>query len=194
MTYLMTYLYNDELYVNHTRLADIGGLVDVFLTSPKEFQLISITPAEETYPSKSIEKPEPWRPFKKKSLGEWGRESGKTRGGRDAAGPSHSPQEIPKEQIVARARKIETHKRVVTKVPQTLIQLDLTPGDADMLIAVLAKVGGSPHNSPRKYATRVMSALMEVTGGDWESTDSFPLMEGSLFFGNYPDPSRSHES
>jgi hypothetical protein len=65
------------------------------------------------------------------------------------------------------------------------VTLSLTEGEADLLLAVLAAVGGSQSKSPRKYARRITSALEGALGYDYESTDAYYLMIGDIEFSNY---------
>jgi hypothetical protein len=60
---------------------------------------------------------------------------------------------------MAKARKIKTVRYVTKKIPVDRIQLDLSDGEVDLLRTLLDYVGGSPTDSPRKYADRMIKAL-----------------------------------
>jgi hypothetical protein len=68
------------------------------------------------------------------------------------------------------------------------IRLDLTEGEADFLLGLVASVGGSETNSPRKYAKRILKALRRVTGYDYTETDSLALLHGHVEFLDYGSP------
>ena len=65
------------------------------------------------------------------------------------------------------------------------VTLKLTEGEADMLIAVLAQIGGKVSTSPRKYAKRVYDALVKALGYDASETDGFHLSLGHIEFFDY---------
>lgn len=68
------------------------------------------------------------------------------------------------------------------------VELTLTEGEADFLLAVLCKVGGSSEKSPRKYQERIQEALVTATGTTYKDTDAYPLSWGSIGFDDYADP------
>lgn len=90
---------------------------------------------------------------------------------------------------MAHARRVK--ETIVKREKVDRIQLVLTDGEADFLQAVLAFVGGSPQDSPRKYQERISSALQEVTGQEFDQTDAHPLCRGSIVIGDYATGSKS---
>lgn len=92
---------------------------------------------------------------------------------------------------MARAQRISEIVRRPKRVKR--IQLTLTEGEADFLIAVLAEVGGHEKLSPRKYERRIYRALCDATGFTFQDTDAFKLMSGRITFDNYADPDGGHE-
>jgi hypothetical protein len=74
-----------------------------------------------------------------------------------------------------------------TGVSDGSILLTLTPDEADMLAAVLGKIGGSPSDSPRRHQESIRNALRRV-GLNYDSAASWPLLSGHLRFGDYPRP------
>lgn len=68
------------------------------------------------------------------------------------------------------------------------VTLKLTEGEADLLIGVLANVGGHRTRSPRKYAARIARALEGALGYDHEQTDAFGLSQGTIDFREYGEP------
>jgi len=69
--------------------------------------------------------------------------------------------------------------------PPKKIILELTEGEADFLIAVLSRIGGSPTKSPRKYQERISAPLVEALGFDFYGTDAHKLSTGDIGFRNY---------
>lgn len=67
------------------------------------------------------------------------------------------------------------------------VTLNLTEGEADMLLALVSMVGGRHAQSPRKYAERVRRALETALGYDWSGTDAFHLGLGHVEFFDYKD-------
>jgi hypothetical protein len=51
----------------------------------------------------------------------------------------------------------------------------LTEGEVDFILGVCARIGGDPHQSPRKYARRLAKVLSKVAGYDYRDTDSSRL-------------------
>lgn len=92
---------------------------------------------------------------------------------------------------MARAQRTTEVVRQPKRV--TRVQLTLTEGEADFLLAVLAKIGGHPKNSPRKYAERISEALKNTLGISYKKTDAFPLSSGYLYFIDYADPDGGYE-
>ncbi len=65
------------------------------------------------------------------------------------------------------------------------IRLDLTEGEADFILGLLAGVGGDPQKSPRKYADRIISTLEKAAGYNYKDTDSYRLSAGYIHFFGY---------
>lgn len=87
------------------------------------------------------------------------------------------------------ARATNTSKVVHQTRRQKLVQLTLTEGEADFLLAVLARVGGHKTNSPRKYQVRIKDALQRATGITYKETDANQLAYGvGMGFRDYDDP------
>lgn len=78
----------------------------------------------------------------------------------------------------------------IVRQPQRVrrIQLELTDGEADFLMAVLSRVDGHEKDSPRKYQRRISAALERATGHMFAYTDAYPLSSGEIEFQSYPDP------
>ncbi|MEU0860642.1 hypothetical protein ABZ352_35545 [Streptomyces griseofuscus] len=77
-----------------------------------------------------------------------------------------------------------TVERVVTEDGFTL---KLTVEEAETLVAVLSRVGGSPYTSPRKHAGAVLDALREAgTRAYWEDDHPPDQATGSIQFDDYP--------
>jgi hypothetical protein len=94
---------------------------------------------------------------------------------------------------MARARKVE--ESIVQRTKVNRIQLTLTEGEADFLLAVLSKIGGSPVKSPRKYQERISKALTDATGLNFTDTDAYALAHGGLMMDSYPDTANgTHQS
>ncbi|MFF9525393.1 hypothetical protein ACF1DV_25940 [Streptomyces achromogenes] len=76
-----------------------------------------------------------------------------------------------------------TVERVVTEDGFTL---KLTVDEAETLVAVLARVGGSPHESPRGNAEAVMKALSGAgVRNYWVEDHPSDLASGSIQFADY---------
>jgi hypothetical protein len=99
---------------------------------------------------------------------------------------------------VVERRKVVSYEDVEVRK----INLELTEGDADFLLAVLNLIGGNAKNSPRKYGDRISAALKEATGLSADDTDAYELVagngsgsRGAIYFNDYPDPTLgSHTS
>jgi len=89
---------------------------------------------------------------------------------------------------MAKATKI-TPKPV--KQPPAKIVLELSEGEADFVLGLLDSIGGSPTNSPRKYAERINRALTEALGHGPQGTDAHKLIDpnagrkNSIYFRDY---------
>lgn len=59
------------------------------------------------------------------------------------------------------------------KQPPVKVILELSEGEADFILGVTGKIGGSPDRSPRKYSDRIRAALTGALGYDWHETDAF---------------------
>lgn len=70
------------------------------------------------------------------------------------------------------------------------VQLELTEGEADFLLATMASIAGHPRNSPRKYAERIRNALTAATGLDYSRADAYRLKTptSAIYFRDYADP------
>lgn len=97
--------------------------------------------------------------------------------------------QVPKQ----RQRRVVTYETETYYEEQTLINLTLTEGEADCLLAVLCKVGGDRKDSPRKYVDRISEALKQAVGHDFRHTDAYPLLGSirGLVFHNYGQPVNS---
>lgn len=80
-----------------------------------------------------------------------------------------------------RTRKQVTYYEEPYTERQTIINLALTEGEADCLIAILAKIGGSRTRSPRKYVHRISGALTTALGYGYMMSDAYKLLEGFRF-------------
>lgn len=91
---------------------------------------------------------------------------------------------------MAKARRTTRVIKRVQKTTVPAIMLELGEGEADFLQTVMAKIGGSETDSPRKYAVRIGRALKNATGQDYTDTDAFKLLRNprnsNLGFKNYP--------
>lgn len=85
-------------------------------------------------------------------------------------------------------------KAVMTEVVKTVtvpgVALTLTEGEARTLIAVLARVAGSPSLSPRQHADDVRDALIDALAVDYTDVLEYQLIEdkymrGSITFSDY---------
>ncbi|MGW2950753.1 hypothetical protein [Streptomyces eurythermus] len=78
-----------------------------------------------------------------------------------------------------------TVERVVTTTGFTL---KLTVDEAEALVAILARVGGSPYTSPRGRTQNIMDALRDAGARDYWRTPDHPssLATGSVQFADYP--------
>lgn len=74
------------------------------------------------------------------------------------------------------------------------VKLELTEGEADLVLALAAGVFGHPSQSPAKYARRVEKALTEALGYGPEETDAFHLSLGTVALFNYDDHPEIEES
>lgn len=75
---------------------------------------------------------------------------------------------------------VETKKILkTTVVEENVVELTLTPQEAETIRAVLGYVGGCPDSSRRKHVVSIDSALYEA-GVDYNSTDVEP--NGSIYF------------
>lgn len=70
------------------------------------------------------------------------------------------------------------------QTPRTF-KLQITEGEADFLLGVLAAINGDPDKSPRKYAARLSRILSRMTGYDGLETDAVALSRGAIAFYNY---------
>lgn len=87
---------------------------------------------------------------------------------------------------MAQAEKT-TVERVVIEEGFTL---KLTVGEAEALVAVLAKVGGSPADSPRGDTENVLKALRAAGSRDyWSENHPLKYVRGSLQFADYNEES-----
>lgn len=82
--------------------------------------------------------------------------------------------QVPKQ----RQRRVVTYETETYYEEQTLINLTLTEGEADCLIALLCKVGGHHSRSPRKYVDRISTALKQAVGHGYQKTDAYKLLGG----------------
>lgn len=72
--------------------------------------------------------------------------------------------------------------------PRTF-DVTITEGEADFLVSLLATVSGDSAKSPRKYANRILDALVKVTG-EPETMDAYALIEDGrdeVHFRNYDE-------
>lgn len=83
---------------------------------------------------------------------------------------------------------VTTYEIQETTEKRKRVKLVLSEGDADFLLAVLARIGGHRHKSPRKYAARIFRALQDATGLEYTLTDAWQLSAGSIMFIDYPGP------
>lgn len=74
------------------------------------------------------------------------------------------------------------------KQPPRRVILELTDGEADFILGVTNRVGGSPTASPRKYSERIRAALRDALGVDPFRTDADKLMSSAsrIYFNEYP--------
>ena len=83
-----------------------------------------------------------------------------------------------------------TVKRTTTPITKHVpaYQLTITEGEADFLLAVLARIGGHSSQSPRKYSNSIRRALTEATGYNYLDSDAYRLSEKEkdLYFNEYP--------
>lgn len=93
------------------------------------------------------------------------------------------------EQVKVRKKvPVTTYEVQETTEKRKRVKLVLSEGDADFLLAVLARIGGHRTKSPRKYATRIFRALTDATDLDYTLTDAWQLGAGTIMFANYSDP------
>lgn len=87
----------------------------------------------------------------------------------------------------------DIHRATVRQVklhsPRT-IRLELTEGEADFLLGVLAQTGGHLTNSPWKYARRMADALEGAMGYDASETDAYKMSVGHIEFTEYGSATR----
>lgn len=84
---------------------------------------------------------------------------------------------------MAKATRIEPKP---VKQPPVKILLELSEGEADFILGITSRIGGSMTDSPRKYNDRIQEALTGALGVRWDDTDSYPLLRGAgLRFENY---------
>lgn len=69
----------------------------------------------------------------------------------------------------------------VRKQTPNVFTVEVTEGEADFILGLLAYVGGHAKRSPRKYADRIRVALSKAVGYDYDETDAFRLIEGAPF-------------
>lgn len=93
---------------------------------------------------------------------------------------------------MARAQRTTEIVRQPKRVKR--VQLTLTEGEADFLLALMAHVGGDQKKSPRKYAIRIREALSRALGIDYKGTDAYQLSEGRIKFSDYADPKAGSET
>ena len=74
---------------------------------------------------------------------------------------------------MAKATMITTP--VVPIPPKTEVYLVLSKSEAEALISVLGKVGGSPTNSRRKYTQAVYNALLGLNGLDYRELGALDI-------------------
>lgn len=90
---------------------------------------------------------------------------------------------------MAKARRTTRVIKRVQKTTVPAVVLELGEGEADFLQAVMAMIGGSEADSPRKYAIRIARALKNATGQEYKDTDAYKLLRRNnpdLFFKDYP--------
>lgn len=85
---------------------------------------------------------------------------------------------------MAKATRIEPKP---VKQPPVKILLELSEGEADFILGITARIGGSTTGSPRKYNEPIQEALSEALGISWDETDAYGLLHGGggLRFENY---------
>jgi hypothetical protein len=77
------------------------------------------------------------------------------------------------------------------KQPPAKIMLELSEGEADFILGLLDSIGGSPTNSPRKYADCLNTALSGALGHGPADTDAHKLIDplagrkNSIYFREY---------
>lgn len=86
--------------------------------------------------------------------------------------------------------KAKAGKRQTTRK----VRVDLTEGEADLVLLLVATVFGHPSKSPAKYARRIENALAEALGYGYEETDAFHLSLGTVALFNYDDHPEIEES
>ena len=65
--------------------------------------------------------------------------------------------------------------------------LTLSFSEVEVVMAILARVGGNPDTTPRRYADSVYEALFDSGSRYWNTQTSALLSKGAaIYFGDYP--------
>lgn len=75
---------------------------------------------------------------------------------------------------MARAQYVKRTRSV--RQSQRLVQLEITEGEADLILALCSRVGGHRTKSPRKYARRLRNSLERTLGISYRDTHARMLM------------------
>lgn len=71
--------------------------------------------------------------------------------------------------------------RVESNIAEIVYTLTLSQAEAEVLASMLASTGGDSVRSPRKLARGILEGLGRA-GVDWDGTDAYELLSGSLHF------------
>lgn len=84
----------------------------------------------------------------------------------------------------ATPRIVEIEKTVIEERVDG-VTLELSTAEAEVLMAITAKIGGDPHKSDRGHVDNIGNALREAGVKDWGQTDAYKRLSGTgLSFDN----------
>jgi hypothetical protein len=91
---------------------------------------------------------------------------------------------------MAKAEKTTIIKRVIKTTEKPGITLTLSMPEASTLIAMAAKVGGNPDNSPRGWLNNIFAALQSAGAEGYADLEEYDVLSGGLEFHSYTTDSK----